>query len=83
MVVSEAARMAAFGVVPGVIGAYLAARAMSTLLFGVSPADPLTISVAVAVCVAMAVLGALPPARRAARVDPISALRANQIVTRS
>jgi predicted permease len=76
MIVSEAARMAIFGVVPGIIGAYVAARAMSALLFGVRPEDPLTISVAAALCLATAVLGSLRPAVRAARVDPMSALRA-------
>ena len=53
-----------------------AARAVSTLLFCVRPEDPLTISVAAALCLATAVLGSLWPALRAARVDPMSALRA-------
>jgi predicted permease len=76
MIVSEAARMAIFGVVPGIIGAYAAARAMSALLFGVQPGDPLTIAAAAGLCLATAVLGAVRPALRAARVDPMSALRA-------
>ena len=67
--------MALIGVVPGVIGAYAAARAMSALLFGVRPGDPLTISAAAALCLATAVLGAVRPAMRAARVDPMSAMR--------
>jgi predicted permease len=75
MIVSEAARMALIGVVPGVIGAYAAARAMSALLFGVQPGDPLTIAAATALCLATAVLGAVRPAMRAARVDPMSAMR--------
>ena len=75
-IVSDAGRMAILGVVPGVLGAYAAARAMSALLFGVRPADPLTMSVAAGLCLATAVLGALRPALRAARVDPISALKA-------
>lgn len=76
MVVSEAARMAIIGVIPGIIGAYVAARATSALLFGVQPGDPLTIGVAAVLCFAVAVLGAVRPAMRAARVDPMSALRA-------
>jgi predicted permease len=76
MIVSEAARMAILGVVPGVLAAYAAARAMSALLFGVRPEDPLTISAAAVLCLATAVLGSLRPAVRAARVDPMSALRA-------
>lgn len=75
MVVADAARMALIGVVPGILGAYAAARAMSALLFGVQPGDPLTIVAAAALCLATAVLGALRPALRAARVNPISALK--------
>jgi predicted permease len=77
MIVSEAMRMAILGVVPGILGAYAAARGMSALLFGVRPEDPLTISVAAALCLATAILGSLRPALRAARVDPMSALRAD------
>ena len=76
MIVSEAARMAVIGVVPGVIGAYAAARGMSALLFGVQPGDPLTIVAATVLCLATAVVGAVRPAMRAARVDPMTALRA-------
>lgn len=75
MIVGEAARMAVFGIVPGILGAYAAARAMSALLFGVRPEDPLTIAAAAALCFATAVLGAVRPALKAARVNPISALR--------
>jgi predicted permease len=77
MIVSEATRMALIGVVPGVIAAYVAARAMSTLLFGVPPADLVTIAAATVLCFAVAVLGALRPAIRAARVDPMSAMRSD------
>jgi len=77
MVVGDAARMALFGVVPGVIGAYLAARAMSALLFGVAPGDPWTLGAAALLCMATAVVAALRPAMRAARVDPISALKSD------
>jgi predicted permease len=77
MIVSEAARMALVGVVPGVIAAYVAARTMSTLLFGVPPADLVTIAAATVLCFATAVLGALRPAIRAARVDPMSAMRSD------
>ncbi len=77
MIVGEAARMAVIGVVPGVIGAYVAARAMSALLFGAQPEDPLTFAAATAVCLATAVLGAARPAMRAASVDPMSAMRSD------
>lgn len=75
MVVGDAARMAMLGVVPGVLGAYLAARAVSALLFGVEPGDPWTLAAAAVLCMATAVVAALRPALRAARVDPISALK--------
>ena len=76
MVVGDAARMATIGVAPGVVAAYLAARWMSALLFGVEPGDPSTIVAASALCLATAVVAALRPALRAARVDPMTALRA-------
>jgi predicted permease len=75
MILSEAIRMAVLGVVPGIFAAYAAARAMSALLFGVRPEDPLTISIAAFLCLATAVLGCVRPALRAARVDPMSAIR--------
>jgi ABC-type lipoprotein release transport system permease subunit len=49
---------------------------MSALLFGVRPADPSTIGVAVVLCLVTAAAGCLRPAMSAAQVDPLSALRA-------
>ena len=49
---------------------------MAALLFGVRPEDPLTIAAAAALCLATAMAGCLRPALRAARVDPLTALRA-------
>jgi predicted permease len=77
MIVSEGVRMALIGIVPGVLIAYAAARAMGALLFGVRPEDPLTIAVAAVACFVTAVAACLRPALRAARIDPISALRAD------
>ena len=77
MIVSEGIRMALFGVLPGVVIAYAAARAMSALLFGVRPDDPLTIGIAAGACFVMAATACVRPALRAARVSPISALRAD------
>ena len=75
MVVADATRMAIVGVVPGIVGAYVAARWISGLLFGVEPGDPLTFAAASALCLAAAVVAAVRPALRAAQVDPMSALR--------
>jgi predicted permease len=77
MIVSEAMKMAVIGVVPGVLLAYAAARAMSALLFGVRPDDPLTIAVATGACFVTAVTACVRPAVRASRIDPIAALRAD------
>ena len=77
MVVSEGIRMALIGVVPGVLIAYGAARAMASLLFGVRPDDPATIAVAASACFLTAVAACVRPALRAARIDPIAALRAD------
>jgi ABC-type lipoprotein release transport system permease subunit len=75
LVVREGMRVAAAGVLIGVVIALFATRLASGLLYGVSPRDPLTLS---AVAVTLLVVSALAnylPARRAARVDPLTALR--------
>ena len=67
--------LAALGIAIGALGSFAMARGMATLLHEVSPTDPLTF-VAVAVILALvAVLGSWLPARRAAAVDPVVALR--------
>jgi predicted lysophospholipase L1 biosynthesis ABC-type transport system permease subunit len=76
LVLREGLALALIGISIGVAVAYAAARGMGALLFGVRPEDPLTIAVATALCLATAVGGCLRPAMRAARVDPLSALRA-------
>jgi predicted permease len=74
-VLREGLVLALAGVTIGVLVAYLAARAMAALLAGVQPGDPLTIAGAAVLCFVTALLGCLRPALRAARVDPIAALR--------
>jgi putative ABC transport system permease protein len=76
LVLREGLALALTGIAIGVAVAYAAARGMGALLFGVRPEDPFTITVAAALCLATAVVGCLRPAMRAARVDPLSALRA-------
>jgi putative ABC transport system permease protein len=74
-VFSCTARILGVGVVVGLIAAAAVGRSMSTFLFGVQPVDPLTF-VAVAMLLALTgVCAATVPALRAARVDPIVALR--------
>ncbi len=72
----RAARMAALGVVLGLLGAAAAGRALQTILFGVSPLDPLTFAGAATVLLAAGAAAAYIPARRAVKLDPIAALRA-------
>jgi len=74
-VLREGLLLSLVGVALGIAAAYLAARAMGALLAGVAPADPATLVAAAALCLATALLGGLRPAIRAARVDPVVALR--------
>lgn len=76
LVLREGLALAFIGIAIGVAVAWAAARGMGALLSGVRPEDPLTIAAATALCLATALAGCLRPAMRAARVDPLSALRA-------
>ena len=75
LVVGEGVALAVAGAAIGLGGAAAAGRALSTLLFEVRPADPLTFTLAAAALVAVAAAACARPARRAARVDPAVALR--------
>ena len=77
MVVREGATLAALGVAAGLAGAAAAARTLSSLLFGVTPLDPLTYVGVVALLLGVSGVAAAVPAWRAARVDPMTALRAD------
>jgi putative ABC transport system permease protein len=76
MIVGEAARLAMWGAVPGLLLAYAAGRAMNALLFGVGPGDPATIAAGVTVVMLVTVAGSMIPALRAVRVSPMLAMRA-------
>lgn len=77
LVVWESARLAAAGVLIGLAGAVAATRVMRSLLFDVSPTDPITLGAVTVLLLAVAVAAAWIPARRASRVDPVDALRAS------
>jgi putative ABC transport system permease protein len=75
LVMAEAARLLAAGVTIGVFLTLSAAPTARAFLFGLQPRDPLTLAIAVAGLGVVAILASLLPARRAARVDPMIALR--------
>lgn len=75
MVLRDGARMTLLGIAIGTIAALALTRLMVSVLFGVSPTDPLTfMGVALSLCV-IALLACYVPARRATRVNPVIALR--------
>jgi ABC-type antimicrobial peptide transport system permease subunit len=63
------------GVLVGTVAALLLSRSLASLLFGLTPGDPLTIISAATVMVATGLAAAYLPSRRAARLDPTVALR--------
>jgi ABC-type antimicrobial peptide transport system permease subunit len=71
----KALRLSLAGVGAGLLMAYVAARGLSTLFFGVGPTDLIALSGTCAVLIVAALLAAAYPTRRAVRVDPAVALR--------
>jgi putative ABC transport system permease protein len=77
LVVREGVALVAIGAVAGLAGALVCTRALGALLFDVTPTDPLTYASIVVLLAGTAVVASWIPARRAARVDPVEALRAD------
>ena len=75
MVLRQGLELTGAGIVVGLAGAVLLTRVMASLLFGVSTTDLATFSVVPIVLIATAALASYIPARRATRVDPVTALR--------
>jgi len=75
LVVGQGMYMALVGIVLGLTGAFLLTRALASLLLGVGATDPLTFVGVPALLIAVALLACYIPARRAARVNPLLALR--------
>lgn len=76
-IIGEGTRQALLGIALGAAAALAGSQLLSTLVFGVTPRDPLTYLVVPAGVLALAVLASWLPARRAAQADPIYALRAD------
>ncbi|HEV2884158.1 MAG TPA: ABC transporter permease, partial [Pyrinomonadaceae bacterium] len=75
LVLTNGMSLALIGAALGIVGALATTRVMSSLLFGVAPTDPVTFIAVVVVQVVVAFVACYVPARRAARVDPLVALR--------
>jgi predicted permease len=75
LVVGQGARMVVAGLVVGGVGSVALARALRSMLYGVGPADPRVFAAVLVVLSATALAACLLPARRAMRVDPMTALR--------
>ena len=75
MVLRQGMKLAGIGIGVGMIAAFALTRVMRTLLFGVSVRDPLTFALVPLLLAAVALLACWLPARRAAKVDPMQALR--------
>jgi predicted permease len=74
-VIGQSAALGAIGIAVGLAGAFAVTRLLSTLLYGVSSTDALTFVTISVVLAAVALIAGLAPARKAARVDPVVALR--------
>jgi len=74
-VISRTLRMALIGIAVGTASSFVVAKTISTMLFGTQPTDPLTFVGMAALLLGVAFVAGYLPARRAARIDPMVALR--------
>jgi putative ABC transport system permease protein len=75
LVLRRAMLLAVIGIVIGIAGAFAVTRYMATLLFGVKPVDGVTFAGVAVLLAAVVFVACLVPARRAAKIDPLQALR--------
>jgi predicted permease len=76
LVLAHALRIVAVGLIVGLVGAFGVTRVLQTFLFGVTPTDPIAFTIVTLLLLAVGLLAAWLPARRATRIDPSAALRA-------
>jgi ABC-type antimicrobial peptide transport system permease subunit len=76
-VILKTLRMALIGVAVGTIASFAVARAISSMLFGTEPTDPLTFAGMIVLLTVVAFVAGYLPARRASRINPMIALRSN------
>jgi putative ABC transport system permease protein len=75
MILRESLALVGAGAVIGVVAAGLASRLIAKLLYGLAPTDPATFGIVTLLLIVVALLAALLPARHAAKIEPIVALR--------
>jgi predicted permease len=75
MIMRESLMLVCCGILLGAAGAYAASRVVRSMLFGLTPGDPLTYGAVALILGAIALVASAIPARRASRIDPITALR--------
>ena len=75
LVLQQGMKPVAFGSIAGLVGSLAASRLVANQLYGVSSSDPLTLTAIMALLLVTALMACWLPARRAARVDPMVALR--------
>jgi predicted permease len=76
LVLARALRIVIAGVIVGLVGAVAVTRVLQTFLFGVTPTDPIAFTIVTLLLMAVGLMAAWLPARRATRIDPCAALRA-------
>jgi putative ABC transport system permease protein len=77
LVVGNALRLIGAGIAAGVVVALIATRVLGSMLYGVGATDPVTFTAICVLLTSVALLASWLPARRAARVDPLVAIRTN------
>jgi putative ABC transport system permease protein len=75
-ILRQTMKLAALGMAVGLVAAWSLGKTLQGLLYGISPSDPLTFAAGLLLLLAVAALAGYLPARRASRLDPVEALRA-------